>query len=407
MIKHLHELRKDVHKAMKWAAAEYDYLEKLKEEIEQIEGENDPQKEKKELRNAVRILLYISSAERRAFRFEEEVERDLKQVYKELSQYVNGRVPDELHFDYVSLHKLMQLVREIDIEHKAIVKYTARYEGLLSQDIKAAEAEIQLLADMESGTPEAEKLHTSFITAVEKVRKEIKDVEQWIMSLEATLERIKNASSVLKYVEEMVQHPEKVGFTVNKVRFTLEGYGFPRNEWVTIQPERVPLPLPPRAERMYGRILHSSRYNLNELLEQVASIVNDSMAYDFARATVKDKRMSGYWERLKEKTKKSSTTLKGVCTDAGIIIRAIIHNLHLPKEYGFRVAATTGEVIHDLTIVFNRNSKRWVLINSKSPTKKYYLVPKEQVLWLGRLYTATINDKSSPYYKLIKQYDWA
>ena len=79
---------KDILRSIRWVAAEYKFVTKLKDELEQIHKESRTKKEIKELQKAVSILCYLSRAERRASRFEEKVDVDLHRIYSGLSEHL-------------------------------------------------------------------------------------------------------------------------------------------------------------------------------------------------------------------------------------------------------------------------------------------------------------------------------
>ncbi len=166
-------------------------------------------------------------------------------------------------------------------------------------------------------------------------------------------------------------------------------YGFSPDEVVEINPQEVTgLNLSEKSSKLYEQILGSGQYNLNDLLESVGRIVNASVAYDFNefsnRTGVRegdplfDSAMGGY-------SLNGDETIDGVCTDAGRMIRQILFNLGLPGYIGVTsVSSNNGITSHDTTLVFNGESGRWAVLNSKSPTKKYNLVPKDKLNEIGR-----------------------
>ena len=60
------DLKKHTRKAINWFAAEYNYLETLKNGLEDIKKQKDISKEKKAYRRVRRALLYVRRAERRS-----------------------------------------------------------------------------------------------------------------------------------------------------------------------------------------------------------------------------------------------------------------------------------------------------------------------------------------------------
>ena len=72
--------------------------------------------------------------------------------------------------------------------------------------------------------------------------------------------------------------------------------------------------------------------------------------------------------------------MKGACDTAGGLIRELLFGLMIGEPYRFmHVTSAKGEVLHDTTMVFDRQRGYWAIVNSKSPTKPYNLVPKDRL----------------------------
>ncbi len=183
---------KDLNLAVAWAAAEFKYVQELIKELEGIEQETNPEKEKTEVRKAIKVLRYVSLAERRAAIFEEKVKEDLEKMYGNLSLFLGD------HHDFVKNHydiftEIRKIVGEFEIEHNVLVEYASRYEGLLSQELTKAEAEIQLLADIASSHDEqkAAAVNRELQSLLTKITKQVKQIETWIEGLQASLIKAK------------------------------------------------------------------------------------------------------------------------------------------------------------------------------------------------------------------------
>lgn len=98
------------------------------------------------------------------------------------------------------------------------------------------------------------------------------------------------------------------------------------------------LPLEP-AKYGIRDMVESRGITMDELLEEVGAGVNNAMGYDFETME----------ETLTAEIEKLSKS-------------------------------------HDTTLVFNKETGYWVVINSKSPVKVYNLVPKEKLVEIGRPY---------------------
>ena len=186
------KVAKNLNLAVAWAAAEFKYVQELINELEVIEKERDPEKEKKEVRRAIICLRYVSLAERRAATFEEKVKEDLEKIYGNLSLCLGD------HHDFVKNHynlfeEIRKILKELEIEHNVLVEYASRYEGLLSQELTMAEAEIQLLADIASSHDEqkAAAVNRELQRLLTKITNQVKQIETWIEGLQASLIKAK------------------------------------------------------------------------------------------------------------------------------------------------------------------------------------------------------------------------
>lgn len=191
----------------------------------------------------------------------------------------------------------------------------------------------------------------------------------------------------------------------------MENYGFPDDKRVRIAPERLELELSDRAREVYERLLGSQEVHLNDLLESVGFVVNDSMEYDFNKIintktehykssrengemTESDKKTIRLYEeglRSKGYIPTGREVIKGICLDSGDLIRKILRSMNLENEFGgmhtsafsYYFPNGSNDMVvygpHDTTTVFSKKTGRWSIINSKSPIKPYNLVPKEKI----------------------------
>lgn len=176
------------------------------------------------------------------------------------------------------------------------------------------------------------------------------------------------------------------------VPLRLDCYGF-SEEAMDMQPERISLELSAAAETQYRRIVGMRKIGIADLLETVGFITNDSMRYDFDKIIAIDRELgndTAKWEQMRMGyTQSSREVTSGICTDAGNSIRKILSSLNIEKRFAFLSVGVTGVLrSHNTTLFFDRDTSRWAVINSKSPTKVYNLVPKERLGELGYPYAA-------------------
>ena len=168
-------------------------------------------------------------------------------------------------------------------------------------------------------------------------------------------------------------------------------YGFPDSTRVRISPYRMQFQLSEKEEQAYEQLLRETEIPINKLLETVGFIINSSMAYDFDKIiglTREREHDASFFEELRNVSQKPcDASFSGICTDAGELIRMLLRSLQLDQTFLFtHVSSTDGQSTHDTTTFFDTQTGKWAIINSKSPTKQYNLVPASQVTALGAPY---------------------
>ncbi|MDO8656252.1 MAG: hypothetical protein Q7K45_03360, partial [Nanoarchaeota archaeon] len=177
----LKKLSKNVVLAIDWAAAEYKYLEGLKDELKTVEGEKDIGKELKELRKAAKILHYVARAERRAYGFEEKVNRSFVELLPELEEH--GISPQ-------IILGFRDLVSSLRIENDMLVKFASWYDSALGKGLDKARAEAEVEKKLKEEHPQdAEKMHQAFLELLHQLQQQVADAENWIQGLEVTLKK--------------------------------------------------------------------------------------------------------------------------------------------------------------------------------------------------------------------------
>jgi len=140
------------------------------------------------------------------------------------------------------------------------------------------------------------------------------------------------------------------------MEYLLDNYGFPENYKVKLKPEphfRAPIELPEEKQQKLNKILQQNEAELVPLLEDIVSIVNDSVP-------------------------------KGTgCTEAGYCIRKILQELRI-EDIIFQKETCGSVNTHDCTVVYNKEGN-WVVLNSVSPdpNKRFYVVPKDKLDYMG------------------------
>jgi len=147
----------------------------------------------------------------------------------------------------------------------------------------------------------------------------------------------------------------------------------------------------------YDSLFKNDKTPLNKALETIAKCVNNSIRFDIEGLSKKFYNREyalypGFSEeflRLAKNSYKPSgdETLVGICSDAGKIIRNLIgKNIEEDIIQYAHITARSDLSNHDTTLVLDTKEGRWAVVNSKSPLKQCYLVPKEKLREFGRPY---------------------
>ena len=181
--KEVKKLSKEVVLAIDWAAAEYNYLVEFKQELKKVEEEQDISKELKELKRASKLLKYMSRAERRAYRFEEKVGKEIHEILKELED-------ENISMELISGFRI--IVKQLGIEHDMLVKLASFYDSTLEAELDKAKAEAKLEEKLKKEHPQkAAQVHQVFLQLLHQIQQQIGDLEEWIRGLEVTLKKCK------------------------------------------------------------------------------------------------------------------------------------------------------------------------------------------------------------------------
>lgn len=233
--------------------------------------------------------------------------------------------------------------------------------------------------------------------------------EEWISEIDEVSQILKNKSIKITIFFTKQWADININRGIIHIPLHLNKYWFGNDENIHIKPiiERKPeLNLHPKLKNIYDNIFEEQDILINELLENIGKIVNESMVYDFdymrEKQLQENKEISFNSEeerkREEEKTREVRDikmreqyettwieTNKGVCHHAGKIIREILAKIWLPENIKYLDINTNSwwPASHDTTLVFDSNTGNRAIINSKSPTKNFNLAWKEDLpkLW--------------------------
>jgi len=178
------------------------------------------------------------------------------------------------------------------------------------------------------------------------------------------------------------------------LKLTLDNYGFLDSDIVTLNGSNKPLPitLSPSSQELYSRICKTNQMPANQFATMVAKIINDSMRFEFSILLNKHKidgttnDVEYYQAAKRDYVAPADATLAGICSDAGYFIRKIMFNRGTQLPYWISQGSLKDNDssslpslrLHDVTIFFS--DKRWILINSLSPTNPKYILEKDELV---------------------------
>lgn len=170
------KLTKDVEHAIKWLAAEYHFLKKLHEDLEELE---EHEKDKK-------VIKYFKAPRkdvRRIGKSERIVERDVEKVIKQLRE---GRGKSS------SPEKVDKLLKEINIPAGELLKNGSIYVGSLRKQLK----EIRSKAALERKYKDNPELGAEVHKEIEELDVKVNKLIGWIAALEIGLKKVEKIENL-------------------------------------------------------------------------------------------------------------------------------------------------------------------------------------------------------------------
>ncbi|MEK6969224.1 MAG: phosphoribosyltransferase [Nanoarchaeota archaeon] len=222
--KEVKKLSKDLVLAIEWAAAEYKYLKELQEQLAEIEKGKKPLQK---LRKAVKMVHYISRAERRANQFEERANKGIEELKEELSKQLGA---DFVLGDFVKA--IREITKELNIERAHLVNYTSFYDGLLEKELNKVSAEEKLEEEIKKDNPKkVEQIHSAVLQFVNQIKVQVKDAQQWVSALEGSLQK---AQKIIKKYHEQHPRAEKDLIAEGLEILRENGWNLPDSDVITI-----------------------------------------------------------------------------------------------------------------------------------------------------------------------------
>jgi hypothetical protein len=193
----------------------------------------------------------------------------------------------------------------------------------------------------------------------------------------------------------LVLDPAKYGFD-DDTTISYNALKDVRVEWSGLSVNGRSLHLNERSDSELDRLYSSGNIAVNGLLETVGGIVNGSMEYDTKVLTDALTTIAQEKDLSKEALQRELDTLNevhaydpdatmtGVCRHAGLLMRDILLSLELEGDR-YLWAQTTGLIegdvpaLHDYTVLVDRETGHWALINSKTTRNEMNLVPRDRL----------------------------
>tara|TARA_Y100000310_G_C20675653_1_gene812874 strand:+ start:1524 stop:2774 length:1251 start_codon:yes stop_codon:yes gene_type:complete len=165
------DLEEDTRKAIKWIAAEFEYLKKVKARLEEIEQATDTAHEEKAYRKVRHVWRYVSRCERRA-------ERNIEEVVEELKKAVQI---------YPNLRKLET---QIEIPEGKLVKAFSFYTGDFNK--KLVFLSLEFRTKEKYFGEKAQQIDEKIKTTAKELEHYVDTLIEWIGGIEASLKQLEH-----------------------------------------------------------------------------------------------------------------------------------------------------------------------------------------------------------------------
>lgn len=166
-------------------------------------------------------------------------------------------------------------------------------------------------------------------------------------------------------------------------------YGFRLEDKISIKPSGVELNLNESSRDKYEFVLSQKEISVHELLRLTGEIINETMLFSPENSSGPELEAGNLVMEIAKDSYKPTgkETLRGMCSQAGSLIRTLLHSYSMPNNLKYmRVKTQIHPVSHDTTLVFDYVTGNWAVINSKSPRIEVNLASKEDLKRLGQSY---------------------
>ena len=184
MVKEVEELKEETKKAVSRVAAEYKFAVEFKKELEKMEGEEDPKKAVKEVRNGLKILRWVGRAERRVDQSEKKILFGLEELGEIL--------PENLKTTEKKLHS------KLEIAEKKLVELASMFAGKLKKELHDIKTDEALLKRYEEDPEQARHIHQHLSGLFAESKGHVADLIEWVGTTETILKSIEGFEATLE-----------------------------------------------------------------------------------------------------------------------------------------------------------------------------------------------------------------
>ena len=183
-VKELKELDENTRQAVGRVAAEFKFAVDFKNELEEIEHEDDPGKAIKEAKNGIRILRWVGRAERRVDQSAKKILGNLEDLGKILPENLKTRSEN--------------LSERLTIAERKLVELASLFRGKVKKDLEEIKSDEAMLERYEKEPEKAEHIHHHLSTLFHDAKDHIDELITWIGTTEAVLKEIVGFEDTLK-----------------------------------------------------------------------------------------------------------------------------------------------------------------------------------------------------------------
>jgi len=167
---------KDAHNAIKWVAGEYKYIVDFQNLLDNLKDDIDNLKHgKKDVKKTREILKQIGWCERKAKKYEEELDKDLKNLLNKL--------PADLRQECENIEKNLRIAMD------SILKNTSMYVGELKKMVKGIEIQIDLLSEYGSNRDQRNAIYDRIDEIINIIKNKVSQLKMWVSSMSKDLKQ--------------------------------------------------------------------------------------------------------------------------------------------------------------------------------------------------------------------------